>query len=119
LALQVSSFGYKKGVPPDADFIFDARCLPNPHWDPALREMSGRDPKVQEFLDGNALAAELANEIVGFLERWLPRFEQEDRIYLTIAIGCTGGRHRSVYMAERVAAHFQNRRPIVLTHRDL
>lgn len=119
LALQVSSFGYKKGIPPDADFIFDARCLPNPHWDPALREMSGRDPKVREFLDANPLAVELAHEIIGFLERWLPRFEQEDRIYLTIAIGCTGGRHRSVYMAERVASHFQNRRPIVLTHRDL
>lgn len=119
LALQVSSFGYKKGIPPDADFIFDTRCLPNPHWDPALREMSGQDAPVREFLNGNTLAVTLAQDIIDFLERWLPRFEQEDRTYLTIALGCTGGRHRSVYMAERVASHFRERRPIVLTHRDL
>lgn len=119
LALQVSSFGYKKGVPPDADFIFDVRCLPNPHWDPRLREMSGRDAPVREFLDANPEANELALDVVGFLERWLPRFQQEDRSYLTIAVGCTGGRHRSVYMAERIASHFRERWHIVLTHRDL
>lgn len=119
LAVQISSFGYKKGVPPDVDFIFDVRCLPNPHWDPALREMSGRDAPVREFLDTNPLAVELTGDIIGFLERWLPRFQQEDRSYLTIALGCTGGRHRSVYAAERIASHFRERWHIVLTHRDL
>ncbi len=119
LALQFSSFGYKNGVPPDADFLFDVRCLPNPHWDPQLRDMSGRDAPVCEFLDGTAYAPEMVNDIINFLERWIPRFEQEDRSYLTVAMGCTGGRHRSVYVAERVAAHFRNRWHIVLTHRDL
>lgn len=119
LALQVSSFGYKKGVPPDADFVFDARCLPNPYWDPNLRELTGRDAQVCEFLDRTVYAIEMVTDIVGLLERWIPRFEQEDRSYLTIAVGCTGGRHRSVYVAERVAAHFSSRWHIVLTHRDL
>lgn len=119
LALQVSSFGYKNGVPPDADFLFDVRCLPNPHWDPQLREMSGRDSPVCEFLDSTAYAPEMVGDIINLLDRWIPRFEQEDRSYLTIAMGCTGGRHRSVYVAERVAAHFRHRWHIVLTHRDL
>jgi len=119
LALQVSSFGYKNGIPPDADFLFDVRCLPNPHWDPHLRELSGQDAAVCEFLDQTAYATEMVTDIIQLLDRWIPRFEREDRSYLTIAIGCTGGRHRSVYVAERVAAHFQNRWHIVLTHRDL
>ncbi len=119
LALQFSSFGYKNGVPPDADFIFDVRCLPNPHWDPQLRDLSGRDAPVCEFLDGTAYAPEMVGDIIHLLERWIPRFEQEDRSYLTVAMGCTGGRHRSVYVAERVAAHFRHRWHIVVTHRDL
>lgn len=119
LALQVSSFGYKNGIPPDADFLFDVRCLPNPHWDPQLRELSGQDLPVCEFLDQTAYATEMVDDIIHLLDRWIPRFEREDRSYLTIAIGCTGGRHRSVYVAERVAAHFRSRWHIVLTHRDL
>ncbi|MGD9600491.1 MAG: RNase adapter RapZ [Gammaproteobacteria bacterium] len=119
LALQVSSFGYKNGIPPDADFLFDVRCLPNPHWDPHLRELSGKDAPVTEFLDLTAYATEMVGDIIQLLDRWIPRFEREDRSYLTIAIGCTGGRHRSVYVAERIAAHFRTRWHIVLTHRDL
>jgi UPF0042 nucleotide-binding protein len=119
LALQVSSFGYKNGIPPDADFLFDVRCLPNPHWDPHLRELSGKDGPVSEFLDRTAYATEMVGDIIQLLDRWIPRFEREDRSYLTIAIGCTGGRHRSVYVAERIAAHFRTRWHIVLTHRDL
>jgi UPF0042 nucleotide-binding protein len=119
LALQVCSFGYKNGVPPDADFIFDARCLPNPHWDPHLRDLTGRDQPVRDFLDRTDSATELLTDITVFLDKWIPRFEQEDRSYLTIGVGCTGGRHRSVYLAERLAAHFRSRWHIVLTHRDL
>ncbi len=119
LTVQVSSFGYKDGIPPDADFLFDVRCLPNPHWDPQLRELSGQDAPVCEFLDRTAYATEMVADVTQLLERWIPRFEREDRSYLTIAIGCTGGRHRSVYVAERIAAHFRARWHIVLSHRDL
>lgn len=119
LALQVLSFGFKHGVPPDADFVFDARCLPNPYWDPQLRELTGQDPAVCAFLDSTEYAADMVDDMTKLLVKWIPRFEKEDRSYLTIAIGCTGGRHRSVYMAERIAASFRNRWHIVLTHRDL
>ncbi len=118
LALQIISFGYKNGVPPDADFVFDVRCLPNPYWDPNLRELTGRDSLVQDFLDKTANAPLMVTDLISFLERWIPRFEQEDRVYLTIAVGCTGGRHRSVYVAERLAQHFRARLHLVLTHRD-
>ena len=119
LALQVISFGYKNGVPPDADFVFDVRCLPNPYWDPQLRQMSGRDQSVRDFLDSTAYAGEMLGDLGAFLERWIPRFEQEDRSYLTIAVGCTGGRHRSVFIAERLVLRFRGRWHMVLTHRDL
>ncbi len=119
LSLQVLSFGFKHGVPPDADFVFDARCLPNPYWDPQLRELTGKDTAVCEFLDSTDYAGDMVKDVIGLLEKWIPRFEKEDRSYLTIAIGCTGGRHRSVYMAERTAAYFRKRWHIVLTHRDL
>lgn len=119
LALQVSSFGYKNGVPTDADFVFDVRYLPNPYWDPHLRELSGRDQPVRDFLEQSGYAGEMLGELITMLDRWIPRFEQEDRSYLTIAIGCTGGRHRSVYIAEQLATHFRAKWHIVLTHRDL
>ena len=118
LAVQFCSFGYKNGVPPDADFVFDVRCLPNPHWDPALRQLSGRDAPVREFLDETGSAAQLTADIVGFLEKWIPRFESDNRSYLTVAVGCTGGRHRSVYLVEKLAAHFGTTRRVVATHRD-
>lgn len=118
LAVQFCSFGYKNGVPPDADFVFDVRCLPNPYWEPQLRGHSGRDEPVACFLEATPAVAEMIADVVGFLEKWIPRFEQDQRSYLTVAIGCTGGRHRSVYIAERLAAHFKPKRRIVLNHRD-
>ncbi len=118
MALQICSFGYKNGVPPDADFVFDVRCLPNPHWDPNLRELSGREEPVRQFLDATPAAGQMLADIIGFLDKWVPRFEEEDRSYLTVAVGCTGGRHRSVYIAERIARHFRARRHVVLSHRD-
>lgn len=120
LSLLFESFAYKHGLPLDADFTFDARCLPNPHWDRALRPLTGRDAPVQEFLDAQPMAGEYLRDIIGFLESWLPRFNNEDRTYVTVCIGCTGGRHRSVYLAERLAEHFRPGTNEVLTfHREL
>lgn len=120
LTLMFESFAYARGLPPDSDFVFDARCLPNPHWDPRLRPFSGRDQPVREFLDGQGLVVEYLADVQRFLDVWLPRFESEDKGYLTVAIGCTGGRHRSVYLAERLAEHYRTSREQVLTfHREL
>ncbi len=120
LSLLFESFAYRRGLPPDADFVFDARALPNPHWDPALRPLSGRDPPVRAFLDGQPIVQDFLAQVRDFLESWLPRIEQENRRYLTVAIGCTGGRHRSVYLCERLAEHFRASREAVLTfHREL
>lgn len=120
LALQFRSFGFKNGVPGDADFVFDVRCLPNPYWDPALRDLSGEDDAVRSFLGSMDMVAEMIRDVIAFLERWLARFEDANRSYLTVAFGCTGGRHRSVYVAERVAEHFEAAgRHAVLTHRDV
>lgn len=115
LALMFMSFGFKQGLPRDADFVFDVRCLPNPHWDNALRPFTGRDGPVQDYLQSQSEVEEMITDIRDFLTRWLRRFEAADRNYLTIAIGCTGGRHRSVYVAERLAAHFgeQNERVLI------
>jgi len=118
LSLQVCSFGYKNGAPPDADFVFDLRCLPNPYWDPSLREFSGRDPAIQDFLNREPAVERMVNDIVEFLIKWIPAFEAENRSYLTIAMGCTGGRHRSVYVSESIAAHFKAGHRIMLVHRD-
>ena len=120
LTLLFESFAYRRGVPTDADFVFDARCLPNPHWDARLRPFSGKDAPVREFLDGQGLVVQYLADIQRFLDAWLPRFESEDKGYLTVAIGCTGGRHRSVYLAERLAEHYRASREQVLTfHREL
>ena len=118
LSLSVNSFGYKNGLPPDADFVFDLRCLPNPYWDSSLRDLSGRDRPVQEFLRAEPVVGRLIDDIIEFLERWIPAFEADNRSYLTIAMGCTGGRHRSVFVTEQVAAHFRRNRQILLVHRD-
>ncbi|MEO6967229.1 MAG: RNase adapter RapZ [Rhodanobacteraceae bacterium] len=118
--LLFESFAYRRGLPPDSDFVFDARCLPNPHWDPRLRPLSGKDAAVREFLDSQSLVGQFLDDIARLLDEWLPRFEGEDKGYLTVAIGCTGGRHRSVYLAERLAERFRGRREQVLTfHREL
>lgn len=120
LTLMFESFAYGRGLPPDCDFVFDARCLPNPHWDPRLRPFSGKDAPVREFLDSQGLVVQYAADLQRFLDAWLPRFESEDKGYLTVAIGCTGGRHRSVYLAERLAEHYRASREQVLTfHREL
>jgi UPF0042 nucleotide-binding protein len=120
LTLMFQSFAFKRGLPLDSDFVFDARCLPNPHWQPQLRPLSGKDAPVREFLDAEALVGEYFDDTARWLDAWLPRFEQDDRSYVTISIGCTGGRHRSVYLVEKLAAHYRHRREGVLTfHREL
>ena len=120
LSLLFESFAYKRGVPADADFVFDARCLPNPHWDAQVRPLSGRDAAVRAWLEAKPEVGQYLTQVRGFLDTWLPRFEAENRSYVTICVGCTGGRHRSVYLAERLAEHFRATREQVLTfHREL
>jgi UPF0042 nucleotide-binding protein len=120
LSLQVMSFGFKHGVPPDADFVFDVRCLPNPHWDATLRDLPGTSAPVAEFLEASERVPDMVEDITRFCADWIGDFDQSDRAYLTVAIGCTGGRHRSVYVAERVAARFSAQaRAVILSHRDL
>jgi len=120
LTLIFESFGYKGGVPLDADFVFDARCvLPNPHYDPHLRPLSGQDAEVIAFLERETQAGILIEDIQRFLQRWLPRYELDQRASLTVAIGCTGGRHRSVYIAEQLAERFASEYQVVVRHRDL
>lgn len=105
VSLLFESFAYKHGVPIEADFVFDARLLPNPHWEPDLRVMTGRDGPVRDYLDQQADVALYSRQISALLDTWLPRLQHETRSYVTIAFGCTGGKHRSVYMAERMARH--------------
>jgi len=121
MSLLFESFAYKRGLPADADFVFDARALPNPHWDARLRPLSGRDAAVREHLDQDPVVQEFVAHVQAFLETWVPRFEAETRSYLTIAFGCTGGRHRSVYLAERLAAHCRahGREGVLTFHREL
>ncbi|OGI49441.1 MAG: RNase adaptor protein RapZ [Candidatus Muproteobacteria bacterium RIFCSPLOWO2_01_FULL_60_18] len=109
LTLLFESFGYKHGTPLDADYVFDVRCLPNPYWQTELRQYTGLDEPVVRFLEKHDEVQEMFDEIRGFLEKWLPRFEREDRTYLTIAVGCTGGQHRSVYLVHRLAEQFANK----------
>jgi len=120
LSVVFRSFAYRYGVPVDADIIFDVRCLPNPHWVPELQALSGRDPAVAAFLEADTGVQAMMHDIRDFLSRWIPRFEAHARSYLTIALGCTGGQHRSVYFAEHLGAHFASRMPNVLVrHREL
>jgi len=121
LSILFESFAYKHGVPTDADFVFDVRCLPNPHWDAKLRPLSGRDAAVRDYLEAQPLAQRYVEDVKRFLDTWLPCFERDSRSYVTVAFGCTGGRHRSVYFAERLAEHLRaSGRPQVLTfHREL
>lgn len=103
LSILIESFGYKNGLPADADFVFDVRSLPNPYWEPELRPLNGKDQAVRAFLGAEALVQEMVDDIEGFLTHWIPRYKTFERSYLTIAIGCTGGQHRSVYIAEALA----------------
>jgi RNase adapter protein RapZ len=120
ISLQFQSFGFKHGVPLDADFVFDARSLPNPYWIPELRILTGKDQPVVDFLKAQPLVAEFFQDITGFLERWIPHFEAEGRSYMTVAIGCTGGQHRSVYLVDSLIKHFKS--PlinVIVRHREL
>ena len=120
LSLQLISFGYKNGVPKDSDFIFDLRCLPNPYWEKFLREYSGKDEPVIEFLLKQKSVTQMLSDLEIFLERWLPRFEMDNRSYLTIGFGCTGGHHRSVFIVEQLAKKFmREQRQVIIRHRDL
>ena len=119
-SLLFQSFAYRHGVPDDADFVFDARALPNPYWDPALRDLTGRDEPVARFLGQQDEVNRFCEDIRDFIARWLPSLVRSNRSYLTIAVGCTGGQHRSVYLAERLAAHFRESQGTALVrHRDL
>ena len=120
MSLLFQSFGFKRGVPADADLVFDVRMLPNPHWVKALRMKNGLDREVQDFLESQALAEELYRDIRSYLDNWLPRYKDSNRSYMTVAIGCTGGQHRSVYLADRLYRHYHDRFPnIHVRHREL
>jgi UPF0042 nucleotide-binding protein len=120
LTLFFASFGFKHGIPLDADFVFDIRCLPNPHYDPVLRPLTGKDQPVQQFLESQEAVGMMYDDIQRFVARWLPSFIRDNRSYLTVAIGCTGGQHRSVYFVERLGEYFRNQQQkVLIRHREL
>jgi UPF0042 nucleotide-binding protein len=119
LVLLFESFAFRDGIPLDADWVIDARMLPNPHYDPALRPLTGRDAAVIAYLDGQEPVQRFHEDLRAFLARWLPEVVKENRSYLTVAIGCTGGRHRSVYLAEKLAAAFAGDWRVLVRHRGL
>lgn len=120
ISILFESFGFKHGVPNDVDFVFDVRCLPNPHWVPELRALTGKDEAVINYLNSHKDVNEMLSDISQFIEKWIPRFEADNRSYMTISIGCTGGQHRSVYFTERLAVTIKNKYSSVLVrHREL
>jgi RNase adapter protein RapZ len=120
LSVLFQSFGFKYGIPSDADFVFDVRCLPNPYWESELRQLTGRDGAVVNFLQAQPKVQQMEQTMIEFLETWLPQFAADNRSYLTIAIGCTGGQHRSVYLAEQLAKYFsQQSEGVLVRHREL
>ncbi|MCY0857620.1 RNase adapter RapZ [Cupriavidus sp. D39] len=119
LTLLFESFGFKHGVPSDADLVFDVRSLPNPYYDLALRPLTGRDEPVIDFLQSQPMVLAMADDIRAYVEKWLPSFIADNRSYLTVAIGCTGGQHRSVYIAERLANYFRAHGNVLVRHREL
>lgn len=120
MSVQFESFGFKHSTPVDANFVFDIRCIPNPHWVPELRSLTGKDQPVIDYLESHKEVRKMFDDLKNFLAEWIPSFAAENRSYLTIAIGCTGGQHRSVYMAEKLARHFSDIYENVLTrHREL
>jgi UPF0042 nucleotide-binding protein len=120
LVLLFTSFGFKNGIPLDADFVFDVRSLPNPHYDPILRPLTGKDEPVKEFLQKQPAVIEMLADIQHYVEKWLPSFNQDHRSYLTVAIGCTGGQHRSVYFVEQLSRYFkQQNQKVIIRHREL
>ena len=120
LVLLFTSFGFKNGIPLDADFVFDMRSLPNPHYDTDLRPFTGKDTVIQTFLQNQPAAIEMLADIQHYVEKWLPSFEQDNRSYLNVAIGCTGGQHRSVYFVEQLSNYFkQQKQQVIIRHREL
>jgi RNase adapter protein RapZ len=119
ISLTFQSFGFKHGIPMDADMVFDVRFLPNPYYDTTLRPLSGRDEPVKKFLQADADVAKFIEDVAGFLSRWLPSFVRDHRAAVTVAIGCTGGQHRSVYISEQLAAHFGEVQQVLVRHRDI
>lgn len=120
LTLVLQSFGFSRGVPTDIDYLFDVRSLPNPHWNENLRPLTGRDREVVGWLEQERTVTELGNDIRDFLARWLPEMERAHRAFVTVGIGCTGGRHRSVYLVERIAGELREAYPeLMVHHRDL
>ncbi|ERI50474.1 RNase adapter RapZ [Pseudomonas sp. AOB-7] len=119
-AFLIESFGFKRGMPVDADLVFDARCLPNPYWKPELRDFSGLQQPVVDYLAAQPEVEEMYQDILAYLEKWLPRFAASNRAYVTIAIGCTGGHHRSVYLANRLSQALKKPlKNVQVRHRDL
>ncbi|NOY71085.1 MAG: RNase adapter RapZ [Gammaproteobacteria bacterium] len=120
LSILFLSFGYKNGMPADADIIFDVRCLPNPHWDPQLRDQTGHDQDVIHFLESQILVQDMLDDLGTYLTKWLPHYQAQNRSYMTIAIGCTGGQHRSVYCVEKMAKILRKKHSdLVVRHREL
>jgi UPF0042 nucleotide-binding protein len=120
LALLFQSFGFKNGLPVDADIVYDVRCLPNPYWETPLRSLTGLDEKVVDYLDSQQEVQHMLEDIKNYLQRWLPRFEENNRSYITVALGCTGGQHRSVYLCERLADYFRDHiSNVQVRHREL
>ena len=120
LTLQFQSFGYKNGVPVDADIVYDLRCLPNPYWDTTLRALTGLDSPVVSYLDSQEEVQEMSKDIAAYLQKWLPSFEFNNRSYITVALGCTGGQHRSVYLCEKLSQEFSvNYSNVQARHREL
>ncbi len=118
LSMMFQSFGFKNGIPSGADFVFDSRTLPNPYWVPELQPLDGRDPAVIEFLEREPAVRDLLDDIIGFIERRIPLYLEHNRAYLSVAVGCTGGQHRSVYLVEKLVAHFGARYPGVVARHD-
>ena len=118
MSLLFESFGYKHGIPGDADFVFDVRSLPNPYWEYELRELTGHDAAVVRYLEGHAEVGRMLADLIGFVERRVAEAVAANRRYLTVAVGCTGGQHRSVYLVEKLAAHFRTAHPAVMARHD-
>lgn len=120
LTIQFLSFGFKHGIPLNADYVFDVRCLPNPHWQPELRSNTGKDIAVQNFLERHSSVNKMMSDLIKFISDWIPCFESDNKSYMTIAVGCTGGQHRSVYFAEKLSEHFSEIHDnIQIRHREL
>ncbi|GEA62353.1 RNase adapter RapZ [Vibrio comitans] len=120
LVMVFQSFGFKHGLPSDVDYVFDVRFLPNPHWEPELRPLTGLDKPIQDYLFGFEDVVELKQQIQTFIERWLPSLEKNNRSYLTVAIGCTGGKHRSVFLTQQIGEYFQNQgQHVLIRHNEL